>query len=98
VTNDSPIINYRGFSNPSKKFTLKRVIDAHNLDVILLQEIISKGGRMVSNLEKYLRGSDFTFIYSRDRSKGLVTRWIKKTLNSSNFLSFYFGLGIVLFS
>lgn len=47
-------INYRGSNNPSKKLALKRLVNVHKPDVILLQETMTVGGQIVSDIERLL--------------------------------------------
>jgi hypothetical protein len=49
-------LNCRVLENPSKIICLERLIDEHNPNVFLLQKIMSVGGKIVSDLEKYLGG------------------------------------------
>jgi hypothetical protein len=50
---------------------LKRVMDAHNLGVVLLQKIVSKGGRMVSNYPVYANYLDSSLVESPDEYQSI---------------------------
>jgi hypothetical protein len=99
-------LNCRGLSNTPKTLELKRVVEAHNLNVLLLQEIMSErrvggwggGAGFMFDLEKICEACDFNFIDSRDRSKGLISRWKRRSSICSNYLSFVSGLEIMLYS
>jgi exonuclease III len=48
--------NCHGFSNPSKKSSLRRLVDLNSLDVILFQEMLRVSETMVKALESLFPG------------------------------------------
>ena len=45
-------LNSGGMDSPSKKLTLKSLSKVYVLDIMLLQEMLGDGERLVTNLEK----------------------------------------------
>jgi hypothetical protein len=73
-------------------------VDIHSPDILLLQDTMSEGDKIVSELEKMFGGWEFMYLDSRARSGGLVSGWKGRSLSLSNCWSFGLGLGIVLYS
>ena len=48
-------LNCRGLASLSKKLVVKRLIEAHSLDVIFLQETMFDGSILVLELESMLK-------------------------------------------
>jgi hypothetical protein len=52
-------INRRGLSSPSKIISLARLVELHKTNVILVQEIMGEGKKVVKSLCKIFRVWDF---------------------------------------
>jgi len=90
--------NCRGLANPSKKSSLRRVIDLNCLDVILLQETLGLSDDVTKSLELLLPGWKFVAIDVNGRSGGLASGWRLSVCRCDNFWSIRSGLGLQLFS
>ena len=67
--------NYRGLASPSKKLSLKRLVDVLALDVLLLQETMGNSNAMVGALKSMLLDWDFAAIDTNGRLGGLASGW-----------------------
>ena len=65
-------LNCRGLASLSKKLVVKRMIEAHSLDVIFLQETMFDGSILVLELESMLKGWQFISVDAKGRSEGLL--------------------------
>jgi hypothetical protein len=72
---------------------------AHNPNVILFEETMSQGKKIVLELGKFWGVWDFSYVdHSRGRFGELVFGWRKRSLIFSNSWTFSSGIGIALYS
>jgi hypothetical protein len=70
--------NCRGLANPSKKLSIKRLVDLHQPYVLLLRETMMEGEKTMLTLFFSLLGWDFSATDVIGHSRGLITRWHTK--------------------
>jgi hypothetical protein len=58
-----------------KNVAFKRLVSIHNLNIILLQKLMSEGDKIVSNLNILLGDYGFSYVHLRGRSRCLVAGW-----------------------
>jgi exonuclease III len=90
--------NCRGLANPSKKSSLRRLVELISPEVIFLQETMGVSESVVSVLESLLPGWDFAAVDARGRSGGLATGWLLKKCNCESVWGFESGIGLNFFS
>ena len=71
--------NCRGLANPSKKSSLRRLIDFNRPDVLLLQETLGLNEDVCCILESLLPGWKFVAIDECGCSGGLALGWNLKS-------------------
>jgi hypothetical protein len=57
-------------ASPSKKLELKRIVEIHKLDVLVLQELMYEGGQNMGELETLSGGWEFFFDDAQGRVWG----------------------------
>lgn len=67
--------NCRGLTSPIKKTSLRRLIEIHQPDVVLLQETLGSSEDVVRILEAMLPGWKFVGLDARGRSGGVASGW-----------------------
>jgi exonuclease III len=90
--------NCRGLANPSKKSSLRRLVEQSSPDVILLQETLGDSVSVVKTLETLLPGWMFAAVDARGRSGGLATGWKKRKCKLENVWGFISGIGLTIYS
>jgi hypothetical protein len=60
--------NCRGLGNLIETLALKRLVESQNLDIMLLQESLGEGGKLVSKLGKLFGGWEFIYVDNRGKS------------------------------
>jgi exonuclease III len=70
--------NYRGVASPSKKLSLKRLVDSNHPDIIFLQETLGTSYDVSTLLEALFLSWSFSSLDARGRSGGLALGWNKK--------------------
>jgi exonuclease III len=90
--------NCRGLASPSKKLSLKRIVEIHKPDVLFFQELICEGGQIVGKLETLLGGWEFRFVDAQGRFGDLILGWHKRCLNCSHSWCVELGLGLKIYS
>jgi exonuclease III len=85
--------NYRGVASVSKKYSLKRLIESNQLDLILLQEMMGESSEVTAMLEKLLKNWNFSSMDARDYSGGLASGWNHGTIKVANLWGFDSGMG-----
>jgi hypothetical protein len=68
-------LNCIGLANPSKKLSLKRLIDVHSPSIMFLQETMMDEDRATKILSLVLLGWEFKFIDSQVHSRGIILGW-----------------------
>jgi exonuclease III len=64
--------NYRGLAHPSKKASLKRLVENISLDILMLQETMGDSGVVSRILGSLLSEWDFYALDAQGRSEGLA--------------------------
>jgi exonuclease III len=90
--------NCRGLANPSKKSSLRRLVEQSSPEVILLQETLGDSVSVVKALETLFPGWMFAAVDARGRSGGLATGWKKRNCKLESVWGFVSGIGLTLFS
>ena len=78
--------NCQGLASPPKKSALKRLVTLHQLEVVLLQEMMANEHTTTQSLSTPFLGWAFLGLDACGRSGGLVIGWLSiniKPLNSS---------------
>ena len=65
-------LNYRGLTSLPKKLAIHRLIAEHSIDVLYLQETMSGGELLVSEMESMNHGWNFLSVDAKGRSEGLL--------------------------
>jgi hypothetical protein len=91
-------LNCRGLANPSNKLAIKRLIETLKPSIILLQETMIDGEKVIQELSKFMIGWEFSYIDAIGRSSGNITGWKRCSFTLSNSWAFPTSLGVVLFS
>jgi hypothetical protein len=55
-------LNCRGLDNPSKKLAIKRFIETLKPSIILLQETMTYGEKVIQELSTFMIGWEFSYI------------------------------------
>jgi exonuclease III len=76
--------NYWGLLNPSKKSTLKRLVNLHQLDAIFLQETLVDERTATQALLSLFPGWDFLGLDAHGRSGVLLIGCISQKINLLN--------------
>lgn len=86
--------NYTGLASPSKKSSLKRLVDTMGLDIIFLQETMGNSQMVKYTPETLLMGLIFEAVDARDRSGGLATRWHLRSCRCDHVWGVEFRMGL----
>jgi hypothetical protein len=89
--------NLRGLANPSKKSSLRRMVDNISPGVILLQETLGIREDVKFALESLLHGWVFVAVDSRGRSV-LAYGWKSKVCRCDNVWNIESGIGLELYA
>ena len=89
--------NCCGLVNPSKKLSLRCLIEFNHPDVVLLQETLGLNEDVSCILETLLLGWKFVAIYVCGCFGGLVSGWILKSCRCDGMWSFSSGIGLDLY-
>lgn len=84
--------------NPSKKSSLKRLVDVVTPDIIFLQEMMGGSEAVKSLLESILGGWSFEVVDASVRSGSLATGWHSNRCRCNSVWGFDLGLGLEVFS
>ena len=68
--------NCRGLASPSKKLSLKRMVDLFGLTIILLQETMGQSDIVKMALESCLLGWSFEAVDVAGRLRGVAIGWL----------------------
>ena len=63
-------LNERGLGNPSKSLSLAKLVEVKNQNVILLEDMMRYGKKLVEGLGKFLKGWDFLTFDANGLSRG----------------------------
>ena len=89
--------NCHGSENPSKKMSLRRLIDLNDPNVVLLQYNLGLNEDVSCILETLLPSCNFVAIYVCGRFGGLVSGWNFKSCRCDVMWSFSSSIGLDLF-
>jgi len=87
-------LNYRGVVGPSNKTSLKRLVESHQLDVLMLQETLGAGENVSLLLESLFPHRCFIGLDARGRLRGLAIGWNQIKIKLINSWGFDSGLGV----
>lgn len=76
--------NCRGLANPEKKLALKHLLLSNLVDVILLQETLSKAEMVIPILSSWLPGWTFHALDVSGHSGGIAAGFKNSTINLKN--------------
>lgn len=80
--------NCRGLASPSKKSSIKRMVEMFGPAIILLQETMGANERLKSALKKTLLGWRFESLDADGRSGGLLIGWRQNLIQCDNLWGF----------
>jgi exonuclease III len=60
-------INIRGLGNPSKKNALGRQVDLHKLDIVLIQETMGEGKKLIRERSNLMKDWEFLAVDALER-------------------------------
>jgi hypothetical protein len=58
-------LNCRGMGSSSKNLALKHIVEIHKPSIIMLQESMGEGGKLVTDLGRLFAGWDFSYLDAR---------------------------------
>jgi exonuclease III len=90
--------NYQGLANPTKKSSLKRLVDVVSSDVIFLQETLGISESVLATLESLMPSWSFVAVDAKGRSGFLATGWSLKKCNCERVWGFESGIDLNVFS
>ena len=65
-------VNCRGLASDPKKLAVRRLIEEHAIDVLFLQETMTDGSFLVSELEFMFKEWKFVSVDAKGKSGGLL--------------------------
>jgi hypothetical protein len=77
--------NCRGLVSPSNKFTLHKLVDLSQSNIILLQETLGDGAFVTHILEGLLEGWNFCALDAKGILRGLVVGWQSRSVKLQNY-------------
>ena len=89
--------NCRGLTSPSKKSSLKHLVDVWEPNVLLLQETMGNSNAVVGALKYMLLDWYFAAIDANGRSRGIAYGWQLRVCKCESIWDINFGLGLEVF-
>jgi hypothetical protein len=80
-----------------KKFSLHKLVESTQPNLILLQETLGEAASIITFLESFLKHWKFIGVYAKGRSRGLAIGWNTRSVKILNSWGFDLGLGINIF-
>ena len=91
-------LNCHGLASNPKKLAFQRLIEEQELDVLFLQETMSDGSILVSELEVMFKDWKFVSVDAKGKSRGLLLGWKHQQFHLLNARAVCSGLCVKLFS
>ena len=91
-------LNCRGLASNPNKLAVQRLIEEKAIDVLFLQETMSDGSILVSELEVMFKEWKFVSVDAKGKSRGLLLGWKFRQFHLLNVWVVCSGLCVKIFS